>query len=204
MALLKSLLDRLPTLRNSQDFSAVIPELQERLDLVETQADDLKTDLENSLFVSAEKRDQVRAKVAANLAEQEELRLAIAGAERRQQEAAKAETMAEVERRAKEAKKAQSTLLNDYIQLHAHLDAATKLISEIRRNEDALNSANSLAASHKRPDLQVRSPWWHLNQLIGHAGHANEYPPYAFSIQGYFPNRHPQGPALARMKEVKL
>ncbi|MBI5260864.1 MAG: hypothetical protein HY852_03480 [Bradyrhizobium sp.] len=204
MSLMKSLLDRLPTLRNSQDFSVIIPELQQRLDLVEAEADDLKVDLENSLFESPEKLNAVKARIAANLAEQEELKIAISGAERRHQDAIRAETAAEVERRMKEAKKLQATLRTDYIQLHEHLDAATKLLLDIRKRENEVKSANELAAHHKRTDLIVRSPWWHLGQMIGHAGHNEEYPLTGILIRGYFPNKHPDGPALARMKEVKL
>ena len=204
MALLKSLLDRLPTLRSSLDFSDVIPELHDRLSLLEAEADDLKVDLENSLFESAEKRNAVRAKVAANAAEREELKIAIAGAERRKKEAADAELMASVEQKAKEAKKIQVALLDEYLQLHEHLDAASKLLGSIRNHEVEIQSANALAGQHKRGDLIVRSPWWHVNELIGHAGHSEEYPLNGIVIRGYFPNRHPNGPALARMKEVKL
>jgi paraquat-inducible protein B len=203
MALLKSLLDRLPALRKSQDFSVIIPELRERLDIVEAQADDLTVDLENSLFESAEKRSSVRAQIDANRAEQEELKLAIAGAERRQAEAAKAETMAEVERSASEARKTQAELLDNYIQLHEQLDAVARLLDVIRRKENVLNSHYKFAGAHRRDDLQVRSPWRLLLDLIG--GHDNWPSPLGYNITGYFPPL-PNGkpPLLARMKEVKL
>ena len=206
MALMQAILDRLPTLRNSQDFSTIIPELQDRLSVVEAEADDLLAEREEALFATPEKREAVRKKVAANQAEQEELRIAIAGAERRQKEAAFAEEQAGLEKKTEAARKTQAELLGYYIKLHEHFEAATKLLTDIRSREQQLQSHIALVSHHKRNDLIVRSPWWHLSSVWGDAiqGHVNEYPVSSVSIVGYYPHRHPDGPALSRMKQVKL
>lgn len=206
MALMKAFLDRLPSLRNSQDFSTIIPELQDRLSIVEAETNDLKVELEDALFASAEKAEEVKRRIAANQVEQDELRIAIAGAERRHKEAVAAELAAGIEKRASGARKVQRALREQYIELHGHLEAVRKLLIEIGAGEAELQSVLALVSQHKRTDLIVRSPWWHLRSVMGDAvaGHANEYPLHSISIGGYFPNRHPDGPALARMPEVKL
>ncbi|WP_375308407.1 hypothetical protein WI560_13575 [Bradyrhizobium sp. A11] len=206
MALMKAILDRLPALRNSQDFSTIIPELQDRLSIVEAEADDLKSELEDALFATPEKANEVRKRIAANQTEQEELRIAIVGAERRQREAVAAEQMAGIEKRAAGARKIQRDLREQYIELHGHLEAARMLLGKIGPAEAELQAVQVLVSQHKRTDLIVRSPWWHLRSVWGEAisGHVNEYPLQGISIVGYFPNRHPDGPALARMHEVKL
>lgn len=203
MASLKSLFDRLPGLRSADDFSVIIPELKNRLDVVEAEADDLKKELEDALFVSTDAQAEVTAKIDANRQEQEKLRLAITGAEARRQEAARAEAAAQLEERMAQAKKLQAKQRDDYIEIHKHLSAVATLAKSILDSEKELAESNRLALVAGRRDLYVTNAWTLVSQLFGHQGHVEEHLSN-LRINGYFPTRHKEGPALARMKEVKL
>lgn len=202
MTLLHTFLERLPKLRSSQDFAVIIPELRNRLSIIEAEGDDLKIDLENSLFESAERRTSVRAEISANLAEQEELRLALTGAEHRRLQAQHDEMGAEVERRMKDAKNTQLKLRDSFIGLDKHLSEAVKLIEYIQSAERKLAGENAFAREHGRGELQVENPLSLLRRLFGHDGHVFEHP-NQYSIPGYLP-KHPDGPGLSRMKDVVL
>lgn len=195
---------KLSGLKKSAEFEDVIPELNDQLETAEITGEDLKLKLEAVIFEQPDRLPVIRAELAQNAADQEALRLAITGAERRQQDAVKAEAEAQLEYRVNEVRKDQHALLANYVDLDKHLAAAAKLLFKIRAQEHALQNSNHVVGERNRRDLIVRSPWWHLSQLFGHGGHAEEYPLNGVNIRGYFPNPHPDGPALARMKEVKL
>lgn len=209
MSTFREIFKKLSSLKKAAEFESIIPVLQNQLAIAEVAADDLRDRLEAALFESPDKIDSIRQEIAANTADQESLRAATSGAERRRQEAAAAEEMASLEQRMKEAKRAQSALLADYVSLDGHLTAASKLLGSIRQREGELRAANDRAQQHKRGDLVVRSPWWHMiNDVWKLQGpqsenRAEEFPLTGIHIRGYFP-AHPSGPALSRMKEVKL
>lgn len=204
--MLKVLAERLSKLRKSEDFANIIPELEENLLAAEAEAGELKDALERALFESPELAEGIEAKIAENEKARRNLQAAIAGAERRKLEAVEVELSADLERRSKVARKVQSTLLTEYVELHEHLAAATKLLAEIRNHEAELQAHHVLVSQHKRTDLIVRSPWWHLSSVWGEAihGHVNEQPISGVLIPGYYPRPHPDGPILSRMKQVKL
>ncbi|MEZ5901675.1 MAG: hypothetical protein R3D51_19520 [Hyphomicrobiaceae bacterium] len=210
MALMKAILDRLPTLRNSQDFATAALELKERLGRVQAEADGLKAAHEDALFGNPAALNDVKSKIAANQAEQEELRIAIAGAERRRREAVEAEKNADLEKRAGEARRVQKLLLGQYCEINEHLVAVGDLLKSINEGESVLLEYNAFinaSESARKDHLRVPSPLSHLPSVYEErqrarvsfeAGHVRR-----LSIQGYFPP-HPDGPALSRMKQVKL
>lgn len=205
MNLISSLLDKLPKLKTAAEFAAVLPELEDQLLAAEAAEVDLNERLGIASFESPAKVEEVEKAIVENKALQNRLRAQIKEADRRRQEAAAAELGAAVEQRMKEAKKLQAKLRLAHINLHSHLEAAGPLIDEIRKDEDELKSFNQFAVDNGRADLVVASPWEKLMELIGDHGQATETPRmgYLNAVQGYFP-RHPRGPAMARMKEVKL
>ena len=204
MKFIVELSKKLSNLKKSSEFVEAVGSMEGELSALEASADDLKEAYEAALFESPEKVSTLDQQIQENREKQARLRRAVELSKVRLVEIRKAEELAEVESRLIEARKAQAKLKGDYIQLHEHLTAVSELLSDIRRGEDVLRGANELAARHGLAKSSVRSPWWHLGQLIGHAGHVEEYPLTGTLIRGYFPSRHPDGPALQRMKEVKL
>ncbi|WP_298244821.1 hypothetical protein [uncultured Bradyrhizobium sp.] len=205
MNLISSLLDKLPKLKTAAEFAAVLPELEDQLLAAEAAEVDLNERLGIASFESPAKVEEVEKAIAENKALQNRLRAQIKEADRRRQEAAAAELGAAIEKRMKDAKKLQAKLRGAYINLDSHLSAAGPLVDEICSDEEELREFNKFAVDNGRPDLVVASPWEKLMQLIGDSGQASETPRqgYANGVRGYFP-RHPRGPAMARMKEVKL
>lgn len=204
--MLKALSERLSKLKKSEEFAKVVPELEENLLAAEAEAGELRDALERALFESPQRAELLEQQISENEKARRNLQAAIAGAERRKQEAAAVEVAADLERRSKEARKVQSVLLARYLELDTHLSAAATLLGEIGNHEAELQSHHMLVSQHKRDDLTVRSPWSHLCLLFGdHAvARSTEYPVTNVTIPGYYPRRHSDGPALERMKDVKL
>lgn len=209
MSKFREIFTKLSSLRKAAEFESVIPVLQNQLAIAEVAADDLRDRLEAALFESPDKIESIRQEITTNTADQESIRAAISGAERRRQEAAHAENMVAVEQRMQEAKKEQIALLADYVEFDQLATAITNRLNTIKEREKTLEDANNFARNHKREELIVRSPWWHLNtRVLGLVGassenRAEEYPLAGVHIRGYYPPRA-GGPALSWMKEVKL
>lgn len=206
--MLKSIFERLPKLRTAQEFSSILPEMLDRLDAIDAEEDDLEKELGKASFDAPDKAEAISGKIASLIVERKKLKASLAEAERRQREAAAAEQSAELERSAAEARKIQRDLRAAYIDLDERFSAVAKVLSEIRKGEAELQSHNTLVVQHQRKELIVRSPWWHLTRVWEEKHQnrvANEHSLISnAAIQGYYPHMHPDGPALSRMKQVKL
>ncbi|WP_024575932.1 MULTISPECIES: hypothetical protein [unclassified Afipia] len=194
---------KLSGLKSSREFEAVVPELADQLEAAQMAAVDLKDRLETAIFSSPKEVPFIQADIAKLEAEQGALRLAIAGAQRRQQEAAAIEVKAEVERRASEAKKVRVDLLDNYAQLHESLTKVASLLHKIQDGEATLKAVRELLAKHGRRELVVHSPFSEALSLM-------EVSPTAqldlslgnIRIPGYFPGGGRASP-ISIMKKIK-
>ena len=104
----------------------------------------------------------------------------------------------------KEAKLVQVKVRDRYVELDKHLVASCELIASIIEGEREIVLANQFAHSNGYSELQLAQPTNRLDNLIEEARSQFSEHPSNFRIPGYYPMRHPKGPALGRMKDVKL
>ncbi len=205
MGLLDELSKRLSKLKTSSELADVIPDLEAQLLAAEASEFDLEKQLSNALFDSPASAKGISEKIAANQEEQRTLRAAVAGAERKRELAHKAEQTAVIENKLRQAKQAQSSVREQYIELHKHLSEVERLVEAIIQGEFLIKEANDLAISTKLTDVRVAQPASMLDALIGvnRPLAQMEQHPSTYRIPGYRP-KSAHGPALARMSEVVL
>lgn len=202
MTALRSLIDKLSGLKHSDDFIAAIPELERNLHLLEKTASDLANQLETALFESPDQADTIRKAIAENRDQRETLLAAISGATKRKAAAVEREKQAAVENLAEKGKELQKEIRANYIRLHDLFRSAVDVIRSIRRSKVKLQEVRSAIVDSGGRCSDLSDPFNLLSNLVGSNGHGD---PISSTLIDYLePHAHPNGPILARMKDVKL
>lgn len=179
-----------------------IAEMRAGLGDAELAATALQGELDAVILESPSRVTEIRAKLADNGAERETLRLMISAAEKRKAEALAEDARLTVENKMRETRATWEGIKVSYIELHKSLKSAADSIQAIRDGERTLREANAFASASGRTDLAIMDPYNMLVHLVGNHGHNN---PALSELKDYLaPSAHPDGPILARMKEVKL
>jgi len=201
MTSLQQLFSRLPGLKSSDDFAGVLADLEQSLATFDQARSELSTKLETAMFDSPERAEAIRGEIAENANARDTIVAAINGAKKRRDAAIEADRQADLDRVVEQGEGIRKKLHAEYLRLHSALTGATGSIRAIRTMELELQQTRvALRAGGRSPDL--RSPFDLLMELVGHRGHSN---PTTSSLVDYLePHRHPSGPMLARMKEIKL
>ena len=191
-----SILSKMPGLKSSADFADALGDLETEHAAATAAAADLESQREDLIF-SGGNLTRLDADIAAAEGQVRTLTTAIEGARKRRDQAAEAESQAELEAVAKAAGKLNKTLRAELISfgkvaetLTTHAAAITELRAEILEKNNHLRACG-------RSDLVARDPIRDLpealDRLVGD-------PLRNLHIEEFWP-RHGKGPALLELRK---
>jgi chromosome segregation ATPase len=191
-------MDKLRSLNSADELDQAATDLQAEIAAAEARLEELRGKKEAAIFEGSDKdRKELRTQIRDAEEDLDDKRVALAGAERRRDEARQRERDDQVQARMKQAGQVKKQLEGEYARFHALAAEIAETAKAIAAGKRELGDANEYARTNGRPDLAIGSV---LNDVAQVTGREVRDPTIDMKIYGYTHGHDPANSPLAVLK----